>query len=99
MSSTSSANRWWHIDDNGSSARTAGRPEGTFVKPKVRSTPSPEIQCVKWQFKVFVSTPLQPNEKVSIAGACDQLGNWIPNHSVFLEKLQGKIVVGLLFNI
>lgn len=83
-----SGTRWWLFEKKDGAA--AKKTEVSFVKPRSQKQPADQVICTKWQFKVFVDFELQPNEKVSLTGACDQLGNWMPNDSIKLERIDGE---------
>lgn len=99
MSSTSSSsqsfNRWWYVnggkDGGGGAAATTTKKSHVFTRPRAAiDRVVDQAQVTKWQFKVFVNFELQPNEKVSLTGACDQLGNWNPCDSIVLQLSDGE---------
>lgn len=86
-SSSSSTNRWWYVEDKD----TAKKRDVVFTKPRASANNGPVVvECCKWEFKVFLNSPLQSNEKVALSGACDQLGSWSPNDSIMLAPVESK---------
>ena len=88
-STKASPNRWWHVEKDGQA--TAKKPDSTFAKPRPQRISPETVLCTKWQFKVFVSFDLLPSERVALTGSCDQLGNWMPNESISLTRIEGRL--------
>lgn len=95
QSISSSSNRWWYVEKKDA----AKKQNGSFVKPKPQKQSPDQVLCTKWLFKVFVNFDLLSNEKVSLTGACDQLGNWNPHESISLQRNDGENQFNLIFSL
>jgi hypothetical protein len=74
--------RWWYTDDS---------KNGRDKTPKSKKSPTKQIDGIRmWKFSVVVTSELNKNEKIAVVGSCEQLGEWDPDHSVLLEKGDGK---------
>lgn len=77
--------RWWYLDNKAKS----------YDQPGQRRFPSKSIENNdggerKWLFRVLVTEKLNSFESICVTGECSALGNWIPQHSVLLERENGK---------
>lgn len=74
-------NRWWFLDNK----------KKTDETPVEMSTvPTPNASIVeqrerKWEFRVHVPQTLSAIEGVGATGECSILGDWQPQHGVFLN--------------
>lgn len=59
-------------------------PSSEFVKPAKLTEISERDR--QWQFRVHVTQPLTSFEAVAVTGDCAALGNWLPQHGVFLQR-------------
>lgn len=77
--------RWWYLDNK----------TKTYERPDQRRVPSKSIEANdggerKWLFRVMVTEKLSVFESICVTGECSALGNWIPQHCVFLHRENGK---------
>lgn len=77
--------RWWFLDNK----KTAtGPPSDYIIPPKSEEVNSGERQ---WTFRVLVTQSLNQFEGIAVTGECAALGNWIPQHCLFLNQKDSNI--------
>lgn len=73
--------RWWYSDDKDKPVAPSRSPN------KNPNRPSSDR---KWNFQVLVTNKLLKEEKLSITGDCEALGNWSSQDVIIMNQNESK---------